>query len=253
MLDAAWLPFNRTPPAIVSARTRLLCLPFAGGGASTYAGWIRLQPATVEVLPVQLPGREHRIGEPPYREMDALLDRLMETLIDPIAGEVALFGHSMGALVAAELARRMADSGRPPLRLLVSGFPPPHHARAQTALHRLPREAMLRELAKLNGLRPEVLASPELVDLILPTLYADLRLEETHAPTPLAPLPCPVSVFAADGDPIMPGASVEAWREATSRECIIHRFHGDHFYLLARLPEVLALIEQDLEAARAAG
>lgn len=249
MLDPAWLPFRVKLAGVDTSRTKLLCFPFAGGGASTYAPWVRLPPADVTVLPVQLPGREHRIAERPFDSMVPLLDALMETLIAPLEGDLALFGHSMGALIAAELAQRMTQAGRPPVRLFASGFPPPNYPRAGRMLHTLPRDAMLSDLAKLNGLRPEVLAHPELVELILPILYADLRLEELHDPLAAAPLPCPITVFAGDDDLLTRGGAIPAWREATRRECAIHRFAGDHFFLLTRLSQVLELVAADLAAA----
>jgi medium-chain acyl-[acyl-carrier-protein] hydrolase len=245
MPDPAWLPFNRAG-VDRSSRVKLLCFPYAGGGASAYAAWLRRSPAHLQVLPVQLPGREHRVLEAPFTRMATLVDALTDTLVDRLDGPLALFGHSLGALVATELAKRMSREGRPPVHLFVSGFPPPHYPRTVTRLHQLGRDDMLRELCRLNGLRAEVLASPDLLDLIVPLLYADLRVEETHPPTGLAVLPCPISVFAADEDPVTSRESIAAWEEATSSRCVIRRFPGDHFYLLARLDELMELIECDL-------
>ena len=245
MLDPAWHPFNRNlaSAAAESPRPLLLCFPFAGGGASTYTGWMRTNSRYLSVIPVQLPGREHRIAERPFTNMDALLDALMATLIQPLHREIVLFGHSMGALIAARLAQRMADVGRSPLRLCVSGFPPPHFARAQTDLHRLPQAEMLEALRRLNGLRPEVLAN---ADLIVPTLYADLQLEETDPPAARKPLTCPISLFSGIDDPLLGSEEIAAWSEVTMQSTIVHRFSGDHFYLLSNFPEVLGLIEQDV-------
>ena len=251
MIDPAWLPFRASLAGADADGTKLLCFPFAGGGASIYVPWMKQPPAGVTVLPVQLPGREHRIAERPFEAMGPLLDSLMDTLVGPLDGDLALFGHSMGALIAAELAQRMTEAGRPPVRLFASGFPPPCYPRRERMLHTLPRDAMLSDLARLNGLRPEVLAQPELVELILPILYADLRLEELHHPVAGAPLPCPVSVFAGDDDPLTGGNAIDAWRRETRCECTVHRFAGDHFFLLARMPQVLGLIAADLEVARA--
>jgi medium-chain acyl-[acyl-carrier-protein] hydrolase len=248
MLDPAWHPFNRdlAAAAAVPGCPLLLCFPFAGGGASIYTGWMRSNPRCLRVIPVQLPGREHRIAERPFTNMDALLDALMATLIQPLHGEIVLFGHSMGALITARLAQRMAVAGRPPLRLCVSGFPPPHFARVRADLHRLPQAEMLEALRRLNGLRPEVLANPELVELIVPTLYADLQLEETDLPATRKPLTCPISLFSGIDDPLLGSEEIAAWSEVTMQNTNVHRFSGDHFYLLKNLPEVLGLIEQDI-------
>lgn len=245
MLDPRWLPFQRgTPP--IGPEVKLLCLPFAGGGASSYAPWTRQRIEGLQVLPVQLAGREHRIKEKPCTRMEALLDALMDTLVAGLPGPIAIFGHSMGALVAAELAARMTRHGRPPVHLFASGFPPPHHARQVTSLHRMSRPDMLQALTRLNGLRPEVLASPDLLDLVVPLLYADLELEETHPVSAATGLSCPVSAFAADSDSVASLAAMDAWLTASSGPCSVRRFAGDHFYLLRSMPAVLEHICTDL-------
>jgi medium-chain acyl-[acyl-carrier-protein] hydrolase len=248
VLDPAWHPFNRDLAAADADSNcpLLLCFPFAGGGASTYSSWLRAKSKYLSVIPVQLPGREHRIAETPFTNMDALLEALMETLILPLRSEIVLFGHSMGALIAARLAQRMAAAGRSALRLCVSGFPPPHFERARAGLHRLPQAEMLETLRRLNGLRPEVLANAELVELIVPTLYADLQLEETDLPAVRKQLTCPISLFSGIDDPLLGSEEIAAWREVTVQNVKVHRFSGDHFYLLKNLPEVLGLVEQDL-------
>src|SRR5689334_12770473 len=134
-VDPRWLCLSGLPKG--DPDVRLLCLPFAGGGASTYAPWLRARPAGMEVLPVQLPGREHRIRETPYCRMESLIEALMSTLIEPLSGQIALFGHSMGAIIATELARRMSERGRAPLRLFVSGAAAPHVERTYPPFHRL--------------------------------------------------------------------------------------------------------------------
>ncbi len=247
MLDPAWHPFNRDLAVVADADTPLLlCFPFAGGGASTYVPWLRKNTPGLTVVPVQLPGREHRIAEPPFRRMDALLDAVLATLVQPLQREIVLFGHSMGALIAARLAQRMVAAGSPPVRLCVSGFPPPQFRRRQTAIHHLPQAEMLESLRRLNGLRPEVLANAELVELIVPTLYADLELEETDRSVVFNPLPCPISLFSGIDDPLLGSKAIAAWSEATMQSVETHRFHGDHFYLLSNFPEILKLIVEDL-------
>lgn len=245
MLDPAWHPFNRDLTVADAGCPLLLCFPFAGGGASTYVNWLRKQPSELCVIPIQLPGREHRIAEAPYRSMDALLEALMATLIQPLRRKIVLFGHSMGALIAVRLAQQMTAAGRSPLRLCVSGFPPPQFVRARTDLHRLPKAELLDSLRQLNGMRAEVLANAELVELILPTIYADLELEETDQPITRSPLLCPISLFSGIDDPLLGREAIIAWNDVTIQDVKLHRFDGNHFYLLNNLVRILELIDQD--------
>lgn len=242
-LDSRWLCMSGLPKP--DPEVRLLCLPFAGGGASIYAPWLRAPPARLEVLPVQLPGREHRIRESPYYRMEPLLDALMCTLVEPLPGSIALFGHSMGAIIATELARRMSERGRPPLRLFVSGATAPHVERTYPRFHELGATELVTRLQQLNGLSPEVVASPELLDLFIPLLYADMELTETgHYPRPH--LECPITVFTALEDPLVDEPGLAAWEQATQASCTFHRLRGDHFFILSMMPWLLEQIALEL-------
>lgn len=229
----------------VDPEVRLLCLPFAGGGASTYAPWLRSPSTRLEVLPVQLPGREHRISELPYCHMEPLIEALMGSLIEHLPGRIALFGHSMGAIIATELARCMCELGRSPARLFVSGATAPHTERTYAPLHELSAADLVKKLQRLNGLSPEVVASPELLELFIPLLYADLELAETGSYTrPM--LECPITVFTATDDPIVDEPGLAAWAEVTSASCTFHRRPGDHFFILSMMPWLLEQIAREL-------
>lgn len=245
MPDSVWLPFHRTT-IIPPDSTRLLCLPFAGGGASSYASWLSQTGTDVIALPIQLPGREHRHSDQPFRDMSSLIGALMRYVVEPLGGRIAIFGHSMGALIGTELAIRMTAEGMSPEHLFVSGFPPPHHPRDMTSLHTLPRDAMFQALARLDGLRPEVLASSELLDMLEPRLRADLELEEKHAVTPRPSLRCGVTVFAASGDPLCDAPAQQAWSKATSGPCSIHVIRGNHFAIFDDLDATFDVIARTL-------
>lgn len=232
MPDSPWLPFSGPSAA---AGCHLLCFPFAGAGASLFRGWAARSSPEVVVLPVQLPGREHRLREAPERSMARLLDGLEAAVLPRLPGPVALFGHSLGALIAAALAQRLSLRGRPPVHLFASGAAAPHRPLRRPPLHGLSDPAFVQAIAALNGTPPGVLADPRLMALFLPILRADCQLGETFRLDPQHPLACDITVLAADDDPFLDPASVAAWGEIGTGKTVIRRFSGDHFYLLPQL------------------
>lgn len=226
---------------------QLFCLPHAGAGASAYRHWPQLLPPTVDLVPIQLPGREARFAEPPARTAAEVVDGVLEPLLDRISGPFALFGHSMGALLSYELAHALADRGRPPAHLFVSGYAAPQRIRPTGGIvHLLPDDELLEHLEYLEGTPPEVLASPELLRLLLPVCRNDFGLCETHVFRPRPPLRIPVTALAGVADRGAPPAEVEAWRELTTGDFVHRSFPGGHFYLLEQAADVVAAVVERL-------
>jgi len=224
-----WVVFPRRDP---NARLRLFCFPYAGGGASIYNRWPPLLPPQVEVVGVQLPGRESRLAEAPYAEMGPLVDRLAEVLPPYMDLPFALFGHSNGGLMAFELARRLRAEGRPmPLHLFVSGRPAPQVALTEPPVHDLPHDEFMAALRRFGGTPEEVLQHAEMMELIIPMLRADFSLGETYRYAPAPPLDVPLSAYAGARDAEVPVWQVEAWKEQTRAEFRFVEFSGGHFFL----------------------
>lgn len=213
------------------ARLRLLCLPFAGGGVGMYRSWIGAAPAGVAVLPVQLPGRERRMGEPAYTSMKALVDDLVRDLSALLAEPWAVFGHSMGGAIAHALAVAATQAGVEPARLIVSARRAPGVAPSHPPLFALPRDHLIAEMQRRYGPLPEVLSRhPGLLDSFLPTMRADFRLLETWQAPEGRLLRCPLLTLAGSDDTAVPPASLLPWADATSGDCEHEVLPGGHFF-----------------------
>lgn len=221
---------------------RLICFPHAGAGATAYAGWAALLPPEIELVAVQLPGRQNRIAERPFRDWSPLVTALCYALRPVLAGRYAFFGHSGGALLAYELARAVRSrGGRGPGHLFVSAQPAPDTTGVQQ-LHRLPAEQLRAEVLALGGIEPEVAADPDAMAALLPLLRTEFGLWERYRPTPGAPLDCPVSALCGEADRRAPAGSVDRWRTCTTAEFDRQTYPGGHFYLSRASAEVVSFI-----------
>lgn len=228
-----WLPFGSGEQAPV----RLLCLPHAGAGASAYRTWGQGLPAEIAACPVQLPGRESRMGEAPFDHVDDLADDLAEALFSDTGADLrtpyALFGHSMGAIVAFALAQRLRELGLPePVHLFVSGRQAPHLRTSLPDLRDLGIADLAAELATLGGTPRQVLDNPDLLGMIAPLLRADFAVNETYRHSGEPELDIPVTAFAATADPRASVEQVGAWAQVTGGAFQLHRLPGDHFAVL---------------------
>jgi len=241
-MPAAWI---RRPPLEPPPMT-LFCLPFAGGAAGAFRDWRGALPAGVELCPIHLPGRESRFSEPAIGDIDALMDPLVEGVAPHAGGPYALFGHSMGGLIAFELADRLRRLGRPPAWFFASGARAPHVPQAPPRRHVLSDEELLVEVRNLNGTPPELLAEPELMSLMLPTLRSDFQLVETYRYRPREPLACPVVALGGGDDPDVSLDELTAWREHAAGRFEFHVFAGDHFFIDTCRDELLAMLSERL-------
>jgi surfactin synthase thioesterase subunit len=208
----------------LTARRRLFVFPHAGAGASAYRLAAYL-PDTVEVCTVQLPGREGRFAEAPLTSLDDAVAALAPLIADHTDLPYAFFGHSMGALIAFETARRLRAHGtRLPERLFLSGMRAPGRP-DRDPRHTLPDDELL-ATAEFDGV------DAELRELLLPLLRADLTLCETYTYRAEAPLPCPVTALAGSDDDSVDERELAEWRQHTCAEFELHLFAGaPHLYV----------------------
>jgi surfactin synthase thioesterase subunit len=188
-------------------------------------------PDGIETCVVALPGRGRRFAEPAVDSLRPLVEELYEAVQPLVEEPFALFGHSMGALVAYELARMLRRRRSiEPVHLFVSGAGAPQLPR-RVVLHTLPDAELLSELQRLNGIDPELLREPELLALLLPTVRADLKAAETYESADGPALSCPLSTFGGSRDWLAPPDQLHAWGELTTGPFSVEVFDGDHFFL----------------------
>lgn len=238
-MTGAWLcRFSARPIAAL----RVFCFPYAGGRATSFRPWVEALPGSIDVWGVQLPGHDGRLLEPPLASVPAIVEAVVPALLAELDRPYALFGHSMGALVAFEVARALQARGAPPAaHLLVSGRRAPHLAAHEADIHALDNEAFVAEIGRRYGAIPaELLRHPDVMDLLLPVLRADITAIETYVHTPGEPLSSAISVFGGDTDPFASPAELHAWQEHTRLPVTTRLFAGGHFYFNA--PPVLAAL-----------
>jgi medium-chain acyl-[acyl-carrier-protein] hydrolase len=249
-----WLIHPRPNPA---AALRLFCLPHAGGGANLFRHWPAGLPAGVEVCAIQLPGRETRFSETPFARCRPLVEALADAMTDAIDRPYVLFGHSLGALVASELARRLRHLGRPePAHLITAGYPAPQAPRRNPPVHALPDEQFRAELRRRGGTPDVVLENTELINLFARILRADFAVCETYRFHPEPPLRCAITALGAPADPTMSLDDLAGWQQHSTGPFDTVVIPGGHFFPTTHqglvLEHVSRILNRYLSAPRSA-
>jgi len=234
-----WLTFPRPNP---QAAMRLFCFSYAGGGASTFRPWLQHLAPSIELCAVQLPGRENRLREAPLTQIDPIVDILDQMLPAYFDKPFALFGHSLGAILAFELARALRN--RPEARLahvFVSARIAPQAIDPEPPIYQLPEAQFLAKLRQLNGTPAMVFEHEELLEMLMPILRADFALNETYVYRPEPPL---------DGteDPKVSESELKEWSAQAAGRFALKMFPGDHFFVSSAQQAIVSLINGELQA-----
>ncbi|MGW1290842.1 thioesterase II family protein, partial [Streptomyces sp. NPDC002586] len=244
--DRLWIRRYHPRP---DAAVRLVCLPHAGGSASFYHPVSASLPASVDVLAVQYPGRQDRRNEPCPDSIQELADRVTSVLLPWTDRPLLLFGHSMGATLGFEVARRLEhDHGIVAHALFASARRAPSRPRDES-VHLRDDDGLVEEMRKLSGTDSAILDDEELIRMALPAIRADYRAAETYVYEPGPNLRCPIVGLVGDDDPKVTVDEARAWSRHTDASFDFHVFQGGHFYLTSHQNEVLDLLAK--EAGRA--
>ncbi|WP_193664931.1 alpha/beta fold hydrolase [Bacillus mycoides] len=239
--------FKPNPKAVM----RLFCLHYAGGSASFYRSFVSSLPDNVELIAVQLPGRERRLSEVPYRQMKPLIEELSEAIIPMLDRPYSIFGHSMGALVGFELIRSLRLKGElEPYAFFASGHRAPHLSRSKPAIHNLPDNEFVQALIDYDARIPkEILEDKETLNVFLPYLRSDFEVCETYAYRIDNPLSCRIYAYGGSEDDAVNFTQVTSWNKQTTEHFYAKEFPGGHFFVDTSKQMVLQEISQILNDA----
>lgn len=224
----------------------LVCFPFAGGVANYFFRLSATLQPDVLVLAVQYPGRQDRLHEPLVDEIAVLADRIADALLGWSDRPAAFFGHSMGAVVGYEVARRWEASGVALRHLYVSGRRAPSRTRDTDTVHLRDDAGIRAEVDRLGGPAAELLTHPELGPLLLPPIRNDYKAIETYRHPPGPPLTCPVTTIIGDHDPMVTLDEARAWAAHTTGPYTLRVFAGGHFYLTDHQQKIVGIVRRSL-------
>ncbi|GAB3010012.1 alpha/beta fold hydrolase [Amycolatopsis acidiphila] len=226
------------------ATHKLICFPHAGAGAGTYYEWAERLPAEIELLAVQLPGRQERITEDLITEVPALVAAVVDGIAPDVTANCSFFGHSAGALLAFEVTRALEAAGLPaPGTLFVSGQPAPGGWKAPP-VNGLPEDRFRDALTELGGMDAEVFADDEIMAMVIPVVRAEFRMWEEYEVDSAARVSSSIVALTGDADSRSPVSAAAGWRSRTSGAFETKVYPGGHFYHFDHLDEVVAFVAE---------
>lgn len=226
---SAW--FAR-PQISANSKIRLFCFPYAGSGAHLFSGWLKFMPPEIEICAAQMPGRGIRIDEPPFKDVDDVVPVFAAEILKLADKPFALFGHSLGAVIAFETARYLKKTADlSPVHLFVSGRIAPQTPETREKIHHLPDDEFIESLKRMGGTPEQLFENKELMELILPAVRADFQMVETYRYEPSEFLRYPITAFGGLSDPLVSRENLCAWESLTKGKFTAHFLAGDHFFV----------------------
>jgi len=244
--ESRWFP---SPTLRPEARLRLFCFPFGGGAASAFRLWQSKLPPSLEVWPVQFPGRESRADEPSAEDWRRLVEEMAEAIRPWLDRPFAFYGHSMGGMLAYELTRQLRRMGAPlPQRLVVAAVLPLHTIPESFLGHveEMPDANFLQTMTERYGSPMGVFVDPQARERALRALRADVRLVNRYLHVSEPPLEVPFSTYSGRQDAEVPPEKMERWRELVTGDFRARSFEGGHFFLFNSREAVQRALLEDL-------
>ncbi|MDJ0627460.1 MAG: thioesterase domain-containing protein [Rhodobacter sp.] len=245
-MDSRWFEVC-TPQRDIDVKFRLFCFPYAGAGASMFQSWAGWLPPEVELVGIQLPGRETRLEEPPVRSMEEVMEGIAADIPPLLDRPYGIFGHSTGALSAFELARVLRNRGLPEAKLLmISGQNGPK-AKRERVRHNLPDDEFIEVMRRVRAMPDELLQSPELLEFLLPRIRADGSVYENYKYDLQKPLDCRIALFYGLDDELVNPEGLAHWNsETTGGVHCYDGFPGGHIFLHKAEADLAKLVNHEL-------
>jgi medium-chain acyl-[acyl-carrier-protein] hydrolase len=231
------------------AKLRLFCFAYAGGSATVFRTWANYLPKTMELCPIEIPGRGRQIKSPPYTKIQPLVRAIATNIIPYLDKPYAFFGYSMGSLISFELTKLLrSEYNFHPLHLFVAACQSPQFLPEKPPISQLPDPDFLTAISQFNGISDAVLKNAELMQMFLPIIRADFTVLESYVYTPQSPLYCPITAFGGLQDPIVSYFALSGWKEQTVAPFLLHQIDGDHFFINTNKSTLLNSVIQSLQS-----
>lgn len=226
---------------------KLFCLPYAGGGSSTYYEWKKYLDNLIKLYAVELSGRGKRYDESLYDNLEEALQDIYNEIKDDLVSDYAFFGHSMGALLAYELYFKVLEHNRKgPRHIFLSGFQAPNMPSRSATTYNLPTLKFIESMRSLGGTPEEVLKNNDLLRICLPILRSDLKLVETYQYVEKSSkLDCDISVLYGTGD-LITVSDLLPWKEQTNKSCKMYEYEGNHFFINDHREQIINMINHTI-------
>ncbi|WP_045857588.1 thioesterase II family protein [Teredinibacter purpureus] len=231
----------------------VFCLPYAGGNAKIiYRSWQHCLPSSIKIVPVELAGHGHRFGEPFHRDVQSVVEDILHTITPDLHHEpYAIYGHSMGTLLAYELARAIAAiNAPPPLTLFLSGRRPPHNCPKPRNIHTFSDALLLEEMKRMGGTPTVFFEDQSLIDAFLPVFRNDYKiLERYRFKNIIHPTSADIVFIHSDDDPVVVGDDVNEWEKYTTGSFRRENMQGGHFFINEKKHAICHLIQEEITCA----
>lgn len=226
---------------------RLFCFHYGGGSASSYKEWAKDLAEHVDLVAVQLPGREGRFGEPLLSNVSQVVDELHKNFDGYLGKPFVFFGHSTGSLIAFEFTRIMRKKeASQPKHLIVSGTKAPQIPLKKPPIHNLPDSRLVEEIRKYNGIPSAILGNKELMSIFLPIIRADFSIYETYQYSPEEPLNFPITALGGLSDNTFDSAHLLEWQKQTTSSFEYSLLPGDHFFIRSSYQQIITIVNKIL-------